>query len=188
MTRKLLILNHSLLFLCTSMYLGTGWSLVLFSFPVAPSLTPATYYLQFVPQVAGATRFFTYMTGVMIACACVMLAAEWRTRFRWAPIVVLLGVVVATGLTLRFIFPYNQEMAAGIRDPGRLALVLGRWMSLNRIRVGLWTVQWLAMMSYFAVKTLQGEELTHARKLAVPGVAGDLGAHRGERAGAARPS
>ena len=181
MRRKLLVLNHSLLFLCTSMYLGTGWSLVLFSFPISSELTPANYYMQFVPQVEAATRFFTYMTSVMIACAIVMLIAEWRTKMKWVPIVVLLGVVAATGLTLRYIFPYNQEMSAGITDPQRLQEVLGQWMSLNRVRVWLWTVQWTAMMIFFAVKTFQREESTRARKLAVPGIAGDLDSHRGER-------
>lgn len=189
MKRKLLLLNHCLLFLCASMYLGTGWSLILFSFPIAPELTPDTYYLQFVPQVEAATRFFTWMTGAMVALAIVMLVTEWRSRLRWVPIVVLLGVLVATGLTMAFIFPYNQEMAAGITDPERLATVLDRWMSLNRVRVGLWTVQWLAMMTWFAVTILQlREEEDRARKVAVQGLAGDLPDHRGERGGAARPA
>ena len=188
MKRLLLILNHSLLFLCTSMYLGTGWSLVLFSFPIAPKLTPDNYYMQFVPQVTAATHFFTYMTLLMIALAVVMLVAEWRSRLRWAPIVVLLGVIAATGLTMMFILPYNREMEAGIADPGRLQEQLAAWMRLNRVRVGLWTVQWLAMMTYVAVKALQSEELIHARKLAVPGAAADLGSHGGERARTAHPT
>ena len=31
----LLVASYMLLFACTSMYFGTGWSLVLFSFPTA---------------------------------------------------------------------------------------------------------------------------------------------------------
>jgi hypothetical protein len=54
-------------------------------------------------------------------------------------------------------------MAARITDPDRLGQVLTKWMSLNRVRVGMWTVQWLAMMVYFAVKTFQREELIRAR-------------------------
>lgn len=188
MKLKLLTLNHSLLFLCTSIYLGTGWSLVLFSFPVAPSLTPDNYYMQFVPQVTAATKFFTWLTLLMIVLAIVMLVAEWRSGLRWVPIVVLLGVLAATGLTMKFLLPLNQEMAAGITGQGRLNEVLSKWMSLNRVRVGMWTVQWLAMMIYFAVKNLQCEELVRARKLAVPDSAADIGAHGGERAGTARPT
>jgi hypothetical protein len=186
--RKLLVINHSLLFLCTAMYLGTGWSLLLFSFPIAPELTPDNYYLQFVPQVTAATRFFTYMTSLMLLNGVIMLVATWKTRFRWVPIVVLLGVIAATGLTMAFILPYNREMAAGITDLARLQDVLSRWMTLNRVRVGLWTVQWLAMMVYFAANLYQREEMSDDGKVAVPRAAGDLGAHRGERAGAARPT
>ena len=45
MKAKLLIANHMLLFLCASMYLGTGASLVLFSFPLIYYFTsPEVYY------------------------------------------------------------------------------------------------------------------------------------------------
>jgi hypothetical protein len=131
------------------MYLGTGGSLVLFSFPVEPKLTPDNYYLQFVPQVQAATHFFTYMTMLMIALAIVMSVSEWRTKLRWVPIVVLLGVFAATGLTMSMIFPLNDEMAKGITDSARLHEVLGQWMSLNRVRVGIWVVQWVSMMVWF---------------------------------------
>jgi hypothetical protein len=35
------------------MYLGTGWPLILFSFPLASKLCRDNYYKQFVPQVSG---------------------------------------------------------------------------------------------------------------------------------------
>jgi hypothetical protein len=150
--RGLLILNHSLLFLCVSMYLGTGWSLVLFSFPTASHLTPANYYYAFVPQVAAATEFFTGMTKLMIVLGIIMLIAEWKTGFRYVPIIVLLAVFAVTGLTLKSILPLNQAMAHGITDVAELQTTLGRWMYLNKIRVSLWTAQWAAMMAYFALK------------------------------------
>jgi hypothetical protein len=149
------VVNAAFLFACVSMYFGTGWSLVLFSFPIAPQLTPANYYMQFVPQVEAATRFFTYMTGAMLVSALLMVWGEWRTGYRWVPVVVLLGAVAATGLTMRLIFPLNQEMSAGIATQARLDAVLDRWMLLNRVRVGLWTVQWLAMTAYFAHKAMR---------------------------------
>lgn len=151
-------LNACLLFLCASMYLGTGWSLVLFSFPIAPQLTVDTYYLQFVPQVTAATRFFTWMTLVMLVSAVGLFLSERKSPLRWYAATVFLGVVVATLLTRFLIFRYNAEMAAGIRDPERLREVLAAWMTTNRIRVGLWTVQWLAMMGYFAHKLLRAEQ------------------------------
>lgn len=149
MKETLLVANHLLLFLCASMYLGTGGSLVLFSFPIVPQLTPDNYYLQFVPQVQGATAFFTTMTKVMLASGVIMLIAEWRQPTRWVPIVVLLGVIAATALTLTSIIPLNEEMAGHIQDSERLHVILAEWMQLNRIRVGLWCVQWAALAWYF---------------------------------------
>jgi hypothetical protein len=149
MKRLLLSLDYAFLFLCVSMYLGTGGSLVLFTFPLAPELHVDNYYLQFVPQVTAATEFFTTMTKLMLAAGVVMLVAEWKRGLRWVPIVVLAGVIAATALTLWRILPLNQEMAAHIQDEARLQAVLQEWMGLNRIRVGLWVVQWLAMMAFF---------------------------------------
>lgn len=149
MKARLLMANHVFLLLCASMYLGTGASLVLFSFPVAGQLTPDNYYLQFVPQVQAATEFFTTMTKLMLAAGFVMLLAEWRQPTRWVPIVVLLGVAAATGLTLKWIFPLNAAMAAHIKDAAELHRVLDEWMNLNRIRVALWCVQWASLAWYF---------------------------------------
>jgi hypothetical protein len=154
MKNLLLVINSSLLFLCNSMYLGTGWSLLLFSFTIVPSVTPENYYLQFVPQVTAATSFFTGMTIVMFACGLAMAVAEWKTSDRWVPVIVLIAVAISTLITQLVILPINTEMAAGIADPARLSAVLGRWLMLNRVRVGLWTVQWVTMMYYFARKAL----------------------------------
>ena len=159
MKQILLLLNHSLLFLCVSMYLGTGWSMVLFSFPTAPHLTPDNYYYAFVPQVAAATAFFTGMTKLMIVLSIIMIIAEWKTGFRWAPIIVLLAVFAATGLTLKYIFPLNAAMTKGIKDISQLRVTLDRWMFLNKIRVAFWTVQWFAMLAYFAIKIRVGGSL-----------------------------
>lgn len=152
MKQNLLLLNHSLLFLCVSMYLGTGWSMVLFSFPSAPHLTPSNYYYVFVPQVAAATAFFTGMTKLMIVLCIIMIIAEWKSGFRWVPIIVLLAVFAATGLTLKYIFPLNDAMTKGISDLAELHSTLYHWMFLNKIRVALWSAQWVALMAYFTLK------------------------------------
>ncbi|SDK98602.1 hypothetical protein SAMN05421823_10471 [Catalinimonas alkaloidigena] len=151
MKNPLFLLNACFLFLCVSMYLGTGWSLWLFSFPIAPQLTPDNYYNQFVPQVTAATNFFRIQTMLMLLSAGLMVVDEWRSWRRWFPIGVLIGVMAATALTILYIFPYNASMAAGIQDQATLDDVLTKWMRLNRIRVSLWTFQWLCMMAYFAV-------------------------------------
>jgi hypothetical protein len=150
-----LLINACFLFLTTSMYLGTGWSMWLFQFPVAARLTPANYYWVFVPQVAAATQFFTVMTWFMIISSLVMIWGEWKGGLRWPPLVVLVGVLAATGLTIWFIFPYNNAMTTGIKDPVELQSTLAGWIKLNRVRVLIWTAQWSAMMFYFARRALR---------------------------------
>lgn len=153
-----LTLNSSFLFLCVSMYLGTGWSMVLFSFPMTPQLTVDTYYLPFVLPVEAATQFFTVMTKLMMVSCAIMSIAEWHTWRRWIPLIVLTTVIAATVLTVHWIFPHNAAMKAGIKDPVFLRQTLQTWMGLNKIRVGLWTVQWAAMMIYFAAPADRGKD------------------------------
>jgi hypothetical protein len=150
--RNLLVLNHSLLLLCASIYLGTGVSLVLFQFPSFPELTVSNYHAFVVPPVDRATAFFTAMTMVMIATGLVLMLAELRTGLRWVPIVVLLALTASTLLTVRVIFTYNDELRAGITDAARLRTVLGAWVDLNYVRVSLWCVMWLALMAYFGAR------------------------------------
>ncbi len=130
------------------MYLGTGWSLVLFSIP--PKKTVENYYDQIIPQLALATRFLTWMTGVMFASGAVMTASEWHHRV-WAPLIVLGMVIAATLLTTRGIFPLNRQLGTHIRDPRVLGSTLRRWKALSYVRLGFWTVEWLAMAAYFGL-------------------------------------
>jgi hypothetical protein len=146
---RMLLLNNVVLLLCCSIYLGTGVSLVFFQFPLEPKLTVDNYYLIFIEPVTNATRFFTYMTIVMIVCAVVMLFTEWFSGLRWVPIVVLLAVVASTVLTMVVIIPLNKELAAHVTDPARLKTVFGQWANMNRVRVSLWAVQWVAMAYWF---------------------------------------
>lgn len=150
--------GNSVLFLCVSMYLGTGWSLVLFSFPVAGQLTVDNYYLVFVPQVTAATQFFTWMTVVMLVLAAIMTINEWKTGWAWVPVTVIVMTIAATLLTIFAIIPLNREMAEHISDPQRLRFVLQKWIDLNWIRVILWSIQWLALMYYFAAAAARMRE------------------------------
>lgn len=146
---RLLLLNDVLLLLCCSIYLGTGFSLVFFQFPLEPQLTVANYQLIFVAPVTAATRFFTYMTIVMLICGVIMLATEWLSGLRWVPVVVLVAIVVATALTVWVIIPLNNELAAGVTDAARLKTVFREWADLNRVRFALWVIQWAAMAYWF---------------------------------------
>jgi MFS superfamily sulfate permease-like transporter len=146
---RLLLLNHVVLLLCCSIYLGTGVSLVFFQLPLEPQLTVDNYDLIFVAPVTAATHFFTWMTILMLICAVIMLVTEWLSGLRWVPVVVLLGVIVATGLTILVIIPLNDRLAAGIHDAAVLKTVFHEWANLNRIRFALWIIQWAAMAYWF---------------------------------------
>jgi hypothetical protein len=152
---RALLLNHVLLLLCCSIYLGTGFSLVFFQFPIEPKLTIDNYQMIFVQPVTLATHFFTYMTIVMMLCAAIMLFTEWFSGIRWVPLVVLLGIIAATVLTVAVIIPLNDELAAGLTDPERLKVVFHQWANLNRVRFALWIVQWAAMAYWFYRMALQ---------------------------------
>jgi hypothetical protein len=146
---RALLLNHVVLFLGCSIYLGTGISLIFFQFPLEPKLTPDNYSLIFIEPVMNATRFFTWMTIVMLVTGVVMLLTEWFTGIRWVPAVVLLAIIAATLLTIYGIFPVNKELEEGIADPARLKSVFHTWANLNRLRVSLWVIEWAAMMYWF---------------------------------------
>jgi hypothetical protein len=142
----------AVLFVCCSMYFGTGWSMGLFSFPIKPLLTVSNYALEFVPEVAAATYYFTYMTAIMLTAIAILIYTEWTTPYRWLPVFVGASVTTSTLLTVYVIFPYNNEMSAGITDPARLAAVLDIFMKLSWIRIALWSFQWSIMMLWFALQ------------------------------------
>lgn len=146
---RLLVFNNVLLLLFCSIYLGTGVSLVFFQFPLEPKLTIDNYYLIFVEPVTNATQFFTYMTILMLITGVIMLITEWFSGLRWVPVVVLLGVILATVLTIAVIIPLNKELADGVTDPARLKAVFNQWANMNRTRVALWAIQWVAMAYWF---------------------------------------
>jgi hypothetical protein len=148
----ILTVSHSVLFLCASIYLGTGLSLGLFQFPSFSDLTVSNYHIIIVPPIDRATKFFTYMTQVMYLTGGLMLVAEWRTWMRLVPIVVLVSLTTTTMLTILVIFDYNRELSAGITDQARLDEVMASWMTLNWIRIAIWVVMWGALMVYFAVR------------------------------------
>ena len=84
-----------------------------------------------------------------------MLKAEWRTRYRWIPLVVLIAVITASSVTYFLIFPINHEMAAHISDPQQLSTAITKWVHYTWYRVILWSIEWVAMMYYFAARTLE---------------------------------
>jgi hypothetical protein len=150
--KKLFLLCGALLFAGVSIYFGTGWSTAIFQFPVLPKLTVADYYLHFIPQVDAATSFFKFLVTMMITTGLILAWAEWRTRYRWVPILVLLAVVAATLLTTLVVFPVNDILRQGIHDQAQLVQVMDRWKHLTEVRVVIWSFEWVVMMFYFGSK------------------------------------
>lgn len=146
------LVSCSLLFGAVSIYLGTGWSTAIFQFPVMEQLTPDNYYLHFIPQIDAATNFFTFLVTLIGITGAIMVWGEWRTRYRWLPILVLLLVVSATLLTTQVIFPINDVLRQGVRDQAQLDEIMDRWKLLTWARVAIWSGEWILMMGYFATR------------------------------------
>jgi hypothetical protein len=152
MSSTLRTLDALVLLAAASMYLGTGWSLVLFQLPDIKDLTPETYAIPFVKPLARAVRWFTIQTYVMIAASIVVIVGEWNTGYVWVPITYLVLTMAAGLFTTKFVFPLNKRMADGITDPEEVKKVLPEWAKLNRIRNWAWTAEWVVMAVYFGVR------------------------------------
>ena len=114
-----------------------------------PELTPENYSLHFIPQIDAATVFFTVMVTVMLMTCAIMLRVEWKTKYRWIPIALAILVIGATCLTIFVIFPINQVLRDGITDQAQLTDIVAQWVFLTKVRVVLWSLEWLVMMVYF---------------------------------------
>jgi hypothetical protein len=152
MSETIRIIDALVMLACASVYLGTGLSLVVFQLPDVPALGPSNYALVFVKPFQRATRFFTWMTIVMMIAAVVLIVGEWNHGYVWVPIAYLVLTLVATQLTRSGIFPLNKRMEHGMTDPDEVRTVLAKWSNLNRLRALIWTFEWSVIAAYFALK------------------------------------
>lgn len=151
MKEALIAFNDSFLLLGASMYFGTGWSTELFSVPIYPHLNAQNYTLHFVPQIKRAVPFFFTLATLMWIAAGIMIITEIRTLNVILPSIVLAMLVASTILTTRFIFPINNKLAKGVADDAELKHLLGKWIRLNRLRLSMWTSEWVAMATFFGI-------------------------------------
>lgn len=153
MKRTLLDINNAYIFFCASLYLGLFWSLHFFWFPNYPStLTVDNYYDAIIPQTETATRFFFVTIPIMAVAIVIMLISEWRTRFRWVPLLWIFGLLAPVLIQQIFIENVNNQFKAGVTDPIRLQSLLSEWMFLNDMRGLILTVMWGITMYYFIAK------------------------------------
>jgi hypothetical protein len=136
------------LLLMASIYVGAGFSLVFFQFPGAGSITAASYDERMGAQVRRATLTFTFQSLLMVVGGVVLTVAEWdQGRYRYGPLAYTVLTVIATSFFLP-IYPINQRMR---KEPGpdEFRRLLGVWMRLNTVRLGIWFGEWVAMASWF---------------------------------------
>jgi hypothetical protein len=92
------------------------------------------------------------LMGGMMRSAILMITGGPKGGERLPGAIVLVAIAAATVLTVVAILPDNRRMAAGIRTQAELDTILRRWMARNRIRVGLWTLEWAAMACRFGLE------------------------------------
>ena len=152
--------NLGLLLGCVSIYMGVGWFMWVMSFPSAPLLTPDNMAVVMLPQVAAATRLFTFLVTLMGLGEALLVWQLWHTPFRLWAILALVLLVAATGVHVTYLKPINDELASHAPTLDRLQALLIPWIHYNRIKVLLWNLEWLNLAVvlvrqsavYFALK------------------------------------
>ncbi len=152
--------NLGLLLGCVSIYMGVGWFMWVMSFPSAPLLTPDNMAVVMLPQVAAATRLFTFLVTLMGLGEALLVWQLWHTPFRLWAILALVLLVAATGVHVTYLKPINDELASHAPTLARLQALLIPWIHYNRIKVLLWNLEWLNLAVvlvrqsavYFALK------------------------------------
>jgi glucan phosphoethanolaminetransferase (alkaline phosphatase superfamily) len=152
MKNTLLNVNHALLMLGTTIYVGVLWALHFFWYPSWENMTVDVVQAHFIGPTSEATKFFTVVVPIMFGCNLVLIWAEWRTRFRWAAIVAILGIIGSTLVGQLLIIPINQTIAKGVAAQAELTPMLQEWMKLNDVRWVMMNVMWLALMYFFLSK------------------------------------
>lgn len=136
------------LLLFASIYVGAGFSLVFFQLAGRDSITAENYDERMNDQVKRATAWFTIQSILMLVGGVVLTVAEWdQGGYRWAPLVYTVLTVTAT-LFFLFINPINKKMR-GKTEPAEFKRLLGVWISLNTIRLGVWFGEWVAITAWF---------------------------------------
>ena len=154
MKRTLIDINNAYIFFCASLYVGLFWSLHFFWFPHYPStLNLSNYYDAIIPQTTTATKFFFITIPIMLVAIIIMIITEWKTKFRWVPLLWLAGLLGPVIIQQKFIEDINNQFIAGLTDIDVLQELLHEWMFLNDLRGVILTIMWGIMMYYYIAKS-----------------------------------
>lgn len=156
MKQTLIDINNAYIFFCSSLYLGLFWSLHFFWFPHYPTtLNLENYYDAIIPQTTTATKFFFITIPIMAAAIVIMLITEWKTKFRWVPLLWIPGLFGPVIIQQIFIEDVNDQFIAGVTNMDTLQELLSRWMWLNDLRGIILTIMWCVTMYFFIAKARQ---------------------------------
>lgn len=146
------------LLLFASIYLGVGFTELVMLFPGAIETTKRTdFSVRFADPVRRAVAYFAVQSVLMVAGSLALTISEWdQGGYRWAPLVYLVMTVAATAFTVVFIVPVNKRLSEEIADDREFTGLLTRWVQLNIVRCGFWTVEWLAIALWFVALATKG--------------------------------
>jgi hypothetical protein len=135
------------LVLFASIYMGSGYSLVVLQFPGAlKSVNAGNFDDRLGGPIRRATITWTVMVILMVAGGIVLTVHEWdHGGYRYGPLVYVVATVVATAWTLLIIFPVNQRLRDADDDPAEFTRALSLWMKLSVVRFAFWVTEWLAI-------------------------------------------
>ena len=156
MKQTLIDINNAYIFFCASLYVGLFWSLHFFWFPHYPTtLNLDNYYDAIIPQTTTATKFFFITIPIMAVAIVIMTITEWKSKFRWVPILWYPGLFGPVIIQQLFIEDVNDQFIAGVTDMNTLQELLSKWMLLNDLRGIILTIMWCVTMYFFIAKARQ---------------------------------
>jgi hypothetical protein len=142
----------TVLFFCSSVYLGVFWGLHFFWFPDWTKLTVDNFRPQFFGPIGHARKFFTIVVILMYLMILALLVLQWNTPYRWFHVASFLLLSASFYVGNWLVFPINTAL----KDPGvtqaDLTSGLVRWMRFNSIRTLIITVMWLVLMWYLLLE------------------------------------
>src|ERR1700760_1124657 len=122
--RFLLTLNNSYTLLIASWHMGLMVSVLIFWYPTWIGLTLTSIHDNFSIPAQIATNVFVVLIPIMFITCGIMIISEWKTPLKWPAICTLLGSFGSTIMAYYFLFPLNDQIAAGMPDQASLTTIL----------------------------------------------------------------
>ena len=136
-----------------SWHMGLMMSVLLLWYPSWSGLTIDTVKTNFDIPAQTATNLFVVMVPIAITTAFILIIGEWKTALRWPAIIAFVGLSGASIVAKYFLFPINDIIYAGVKSEEELTQLLIKWMALNNWRVFFSALTWVAMMTFYTIKS-----------------------------------